>query len=701
MHVGFDGIFRHFFRRLEQRPDIHVESKVGECRGDDLRAAVMPILPHLGDKHTRAAAFLARELFDFADDGGKFIVAFVSPAIDARDRTDLRAVAPEHFFHRVRNFAHARPRTRGLDRQLQKIALAFRALGQRFEGRLHLGRIARCLHLVQPRNLLVTHRHIIDIEHIDRRFVGQLEFVDADDHILAPVHARLPARRRFFNAQLRDAGFDSFGHAAHLFHFVDDLARRMRQRMRQRFDVIGTRQRVDHLGYMGFVLQDKLRVARDARREFRGQRDGFVQRIGVQRLRAAQHGRQRFHRGTHHIVVRVLFRQRHAACLAVGAQHLGALVLRAQLRHHPVPEHARRAQLRHFHEEVHADAEEERKPRRERIDLQPLAHRRARVFHAVRQREGQFLHRGRARLMHVIAGDRDRIEFRHLVRGVFDDVGHDPHRRRRRIDIGVAHHELFQNIVLNGAGKFFGCDALLFSRHDEVCENGDHRPVHRHRDAHLVERNAVEQDLHVLDGIDRNARLADIAGHARMIAVISAMCRQIERNRKAHLPGGQILAIEGVGFFGCRKARILANGPGPARIHRAAHTAHERHLAGQRVGAFKPFKVGRRIERLDRNAFGRSPGQALQRPVAQFLLGKLLPTRQILRPMPPTIAAHPALAIFPITIAPAKPEASPGNKSRKLVRPRKIRPLTTRPPPRSLGTPKIWWQHRIDKRPIV
>ena len=40
--------------------------------------------------------------------------------------------------------------------------------------------------------------------------------------------------------------------------------------------------------------------------------------------------------------------------------------------------------------------------------------------------------------------------------------------------------------------------------------------VHRH--AHLLERDAVEQDLHVLDGVDRHAGLADVADDARMVA---------------------------------------------------------------------------------------------------------------------------------------------------------------------------------------
>jgi hypothetical protein len=50
---------------------------------------------------------------------------------------------------------------------------------------------------------------------------------------------------------------------------------------------------------------------------------------------------------------------------------------------------------------------------------------------------------------------------------------------------------------------------------------------------HLVERNAVEQDLHVLDRVDRHAGLADIARHARVVAVVAAVGGQVEGDAHA------------------------------------------------------------------------------------------------------------------------------------------------------------------------
>ena len=52
-------------------------------------------------------------------------------------------------------------------------------------------------------------------------------------------------------------------------------------------------------------------------------------------------------------------------------------------------------------------------------------------------------------LLHMVAGDRNRVELRHVLRGVFEDVGDDLHREFRRINIGIAHHELLEDVVLD------------------------------------------------------------------------------------------------------------------------------------------------------------------------------------------------------------------------------------------------------------
>ena len=120
-------------------------------------------------------------------------------------------------------------------------------------------------------------------------------------------------------------------------------------------------------------------------------------------------------------------------------------------------------------------------------------------------------------------------------RGVLDDVGDDPHARLGRIDVGVADHELLEDVVLDRPLELLLRDALLLGGDDVAREHGEHRAVHGHRDGHLVERDPVEQDLHVLDGVDRDAGLADVADDARVVAVVAPVGREVEGDRQALL----------------------------------------------------------------------------------------------------------------------------------------------------------------------
>jgi hypothetical protein len=58
VHVVLDRLPRDLFRGLEQRADVDVEAEVGERRGDDLLAAVVAVLAHLGDEDSGAAALV-------------------------------------------------------------------------------------------------------------------------------------------------------------------------------------------------------------------------------------------------------------------------------------------------------------------------------------------------------------------------------------------------------------------------------------------------------------------------------------------------------------------------------------------------------------------------------------------------------------------------------------------------------------------
>ncbi len=395
--------------------------------------------------------------------------------------------------------------------------------------------------------------------------------------------------------------------------------------MGQALDVVAAPQRIDDLRDAGLLGQDQLRVAGNSRREGRRQGHRLIQRVGVQALGTAEHGGHGLDGGAHHVVICVVLGERDARCLAMGAQHRRARILGPELRHQFRPQQTRRPQLGDFHEEVHADGEEEAESRSERVNVQPASQGRPHVFQAVGQGEGQFLHRRSACFLHVVAGDRDGIEARHPLGAVDDDVGNDAHARRGRIDVGVADHELLEDVVLDGSGQLLRGHALFLGGDDEAGHDRQDGAVHGHRHAHLIERDAVEQDLHVLDGIDGDAGLADIADDPGMIGVIAAMGGQIEGDRQALLAGGEVVAEEGVGLFGRREPGVLADGPGAVGVHGGAWAAQIGRHAGQGGGVLEGFEVGRRVQRSYSQSFRGPPQQFVRISTAEFPFGQPSP----------------------------------------------------------------------------
>src|SRR5205823_1956909 len=105
-------------------------------------------------------------------------------------------------------------------------------------------------------------------------------------------------------------------------------------------------------------------------------------------------------------------------------------------------------------------------------------------------------------------------------------------------------------------------------------------------------------------GVDRHAGLADVADHPRVVAVEAAVGGQVEGDREAHLPGGQVGAVEGVGLLGGGEARVLADGPRLPGIHGGARGADEWEDTGERVDEVEVVDVGPRPEGLHVDALG-------------------------------------------------------------------------------------------------
>ena len=103
---------------------------------------------------------------------------------------------------------------------------------------------------------------------------------------------------------------------------------------------------------------------------------------------------------------------------------------------------------------------------------------------------------------------------------------------------------------------------------------------------------------------------------------------EIEGDGEPHLARREILAIEGVGFLRRREARILADGPGPVRIHRGPRAAQVRRESGEAVEVFDAFEIGGGIEGFDRNSLGRGPGERIGRPARELARRQPFPVGQ-------------------------------------------------------------------------
>ena len=88
---------------------------------------------------------------------------------------------------------------------------------------------------------------------------------------------------------LREAGVDGGDHAAHLVDAADVVVGRGFAFQRQLLQEVAAAQRIGRIGHAALIGQHLLGAQRDGHGVLAGQRVRLIQRIGVQRLRAAQH----------------------------------------------------------------------------------------------------------------------------------------------------------------------------------------------------------------------------------------------------------------------------------------------------------------------------------------------------------------------------------------------------------------------------
>ena len=278
------------------------------------------------------------------------------------------------------------------------------------------------------------------------------EAVDADHRLFARLLAQRGLVGEVGDVLLEPALLDQLDGAAALLDLAQDLEDLLLVVGGQCLDVVAAAQRVDDVGDVGLLGDDLLGAQRHLHRVLGGDREGLVVAVGVQRLRAAEHGAERLQRGAHDVDLVLRLGERGGRRLAVEAQaHRVRIASAEALLHDLRVAAAQRAELGHLLEEVALADEEEGQPRREFVDRHAGLHHFLDIDDQVGQREGGLVHRRGAGFADVIAGDVDRVVALQVARAVGDDVAADPHAGRDRVDVLLLRHVLLEDVGLHGA----------------------------------------------------------------------------------------------------------------------------------------------------------------------------------------------------------------------------------------------------------
>ena len=137
----------------------------------------------------------------------------------------------------------------------------------------------------------------------------------------------------------------------------------------------------------------------------------------------------------------------------MGAQHAAFGIIRSKGIDDFCPQQSRGAHLGNFHIEVHADAPEKTQAGCKIIDLEACSNRGLDVFLAIGEGVGELQCRIRPGFLYVVARDRDGVELGQIRRTVGDNVPNNTHAGGRWVNVGVAHHEFFEDVILDRAGE--------------------------------------------------------------------------------------------------------------------------------------------------------------------------------------------------------------------------------------------------------
>ena len=137
-----------------------------------------------------------------------------------------------------------------------------------------------------------------------------------------------------------------------------------------------------------------------------------------------------------------------------------------------------------------------------------------------------------------------------------------------REGVGAAREVLLDDVVLGRALERGALDPVLVGDRDVEAEQPGGGRVDRHRRVHLVERDAVEERVHVALVGDRDADLADLAAREHVVGVVAGLGGQVEGDREPGLALGEVAPVELVRAPGVRVPGVGAHHPGAVGLGR-------------------------------------------------------------------------------------------------------------------------------------
>ncbi len=324
----------------------------------------------------------------------------------------------------------------------------------------------------------------------------------------------------------------------------------------------------------------------------------------MQRLGAAEDGRQGLQRHPNHVVLRLLGGEGHPGGLRVEPEHprLGTLGAEA-LPHEERPEAPCRPEFCHLFKEVVVTGEEKGELGGKGIHIQTGLDRGLDVGHAIGEREAEFLGRRGPRLPDVIAADTDRMPAGHPFGAKGKKIGNEPHGGGRRKDVCPPGDVLFEDVVLHSPANLRRWDPLLFpDRHihtQQNCGGG----IDRHRRGDLVQGDAVQEAFHILQRIDDDSHLAHLSMGFGRIRVVPDLGREVEGNAQAGLALLQKIAKSAIGLLRRSEAGVLPHRPEAPPVHRGLNAPREGVFPGKaELRLVIPLaEIERSVEALHRN----------------------------------------------------------------------------------------------------